>query len=61
MILLLENTIRGSLSSIVDNRYVKSVEKKKILYVDANKLYGWAMSQYLSYDEIKFDRNVKLE
>ena len=24
-------------------------------------MYGWAISKYLSYDEIKFDENVKLE
>ena len=43
------------------DRYVKSDENKKILYIDANNLYGWAMSQYLPYDDIKFDNNVKLE
>ena len=34
------------------DRYVQSDESKKILYVDANYLYGWAMSEYLPYDEI---------
>ena len=43
------------------DRYVKSDVYKKILYADANNLYGWAMSESLPYDEIKFDRNVKLE
>ena len=43
------------------NRYVKSDENKKILYKDANILYGWAMSENLPYDEIKFDRIVILE
>ena len=33
---------------------------KKIVFVDANILNGWAMSEYVPYDEIKFDRNVKL-
>ena len=32
--------------------------KKKTSYVDAYNWYGWAMSEYLPYDEIKFDRNV---
>ena len=32
-----------------------------ILYVDGNSLYGCAMSEYLPYDAIQFDRNVKLE
>ena len=43
------------------DRYVQSDEKKKILFVDANNLYGWAMSESLPYYETKFDRNVKLE
>ena len=61
MILLLEINIRGGISSVMKDRYVKSDENEKILYKDANKLYGWAMSEYLPYDEIKFDNNVKLD
>ena len=61
LILTLENIIRGGISSVMGDRYVKSDENKKIVYIDANNLYGWAMSEYLLYDEIKFDRNVKLE
>ena len=61
MILLLENNIRGGVSSIMGDRYIKSDENKKILYIDANNLYGHSMSQYLPYDEIKFDSNIKLE
>ena len=29
------------------DRHVQSDENKQILYIDANNLYGWAMSQYL--------------
>ena len=29
--------------------------------MDASSLYGHSMSQSLLYDEIKFDKNVKLE
>ena len=61
MILLLENTIRGGISSLMGDIYVESDESKKILYVDANNLYGWAKSEFLPYDEIKFDRNVEIE
>ena len=61
MILLLENNIRGGISSVMGDRYIKSDENKKILYVDANNLYGHSMSQPLPYDEIKFDRSVILE
>ena len=61
MILLLENNIRGGISSVMGDRYIKSDDNKKILYIDANNLYGHSMSQYLPYDEIKFDNTVKLE
>ena len=61
MILLLENNIKGGISFVMGIRYVKSDENKKILYTDANKLYGWAMSEYLLYDEIKLNNNVRLE
>ena len=61
MISLLENKIRGGLSSVMGDRYVKSDENKKILYVDANNLYGHSMSRLLPYDAIKFDQNVKLD
>ena len=29
-------------------------ENKFIMYLDANNLYGWAMSQYLPYSEFKW-------
>ena len=35
MILLLEDNIRGGISSVMGDRYVKSNENKKILYKDA--------------------------
>ena len=61
MILLLVNNIRGGISSVMGDRYIQSDENKKILYIDANNLYGHSMSETLPYDEIKFDRNIKLE
>ena len=61
MILLLENNIRGGISLIMGDRYIKSDKSKKILHIDANNLYGHSMSQYSPYDEIKFDNNVTLE
>ena len=61
MILLIENNIGGGISSVMGDRYVKSSDNKKILYIDANNLYGRSMSQPLPYDEIKFDNNVRLE
>ena len=35
------------------DRYVKSDEKKKILYIDKIILYGWAMIESLPYNEIE--------
>ena len=61
MILLLENNIRGGISSVMGDRYIKSDDNKKIMYFDANNLYGDSMSQPLPYDEIKYDNTVKLE
>ena len=61
MILLLENNIRRGISSVMGDRYIQSDENKNILYIDATNLYGHSMSQYLPYDEIKFDRDVVLE
>ena len=57
LILKLENNIRGGISSVMGDRYVKSNGNKKILHIDANNLYGHS----LPYNEIKFDQNVKLE
>ena len=61
MILLLENNIRGGISSVMGDRYIQSDENKKILYADANNLYCHSMSEPLPYDEIKFNRDDKLE
>ena len=61
MILALEKNMSGGISAVCGDRYVKSDENKKILYVDANNLYGHSMSKPLPYDEIKFDKNVRLE
>ena len=61
MILLIENNIRGGVSSFMGDRYVISDDIKKILFADAYYFYGHSRSQSLPYDEIKFDRNVKVE
>ena len=47
LLLLLENNIRGGISGVMGDRYIKSGDKTKIIYIDANNLYGYAMSQYL--------------
>ena len=53
LILLIENNIRGGISSVMGDRYVESDENKNILYMDATNLYGHSMSQMLPYDEIE--------
>ena len=59
--LLIENIIRGGISSVMGDRYVKSDENYKILHIDATNLYGHSMSQSLPYDEIKFKKDICLE
>ena len=64
MHLFIEKGMGGSTSYITkgDSRgndnymecYDSSKENKYITYLDANNLYGWAMSQYLSYSGFKW-------
>ena len=60
MISLLENNIRDGVRSVMGDRYVVSDGDKEKIDVDSNKLYGHSMSQMLTYDEIKFDKNGEL-
>ena len=60
-ILWLENNLRGGISSVMGDRYIKSDDNKQILYIDATNLYGHSLSEPLPYDENKVDNNVKLE
>ena len=52
LLLLLENKIRGGVSSVMGDRYVES-GVGKIFYIDALILYGWAMSQNLPTDDFE--------
>ena len=56
MILTLKNNIHGGLSAVTGDRYVKTNENKKMLYMDATNLYGHSTSQTLPYDEIQMWR-----
>ena len=38
-------------------RFIESNENTKLLYIDANNLYGWAMSQYLPTGDFKKMQN----
>ena len=53
LILLLENNIRGGITSVMGDRYVKSDGNNKVIYADATNLYGHSMSQLLPYDKIE--------
>ena len=48
--------------SKVNNEYCQDYDKEKlkkyILYLDMNKLYGHAMSQYLPYADFKWVKNI---
>ena len=62
--LFIEKGMRSSTSYIAkrhsktNNKYMKDYESDKedefIIYVDANNLYGWAMTQYLPYGGFKW-------
>ena len=61
LLLLLENNIRGGISSVMGPRFIESNENTKLLYIDANNLYGWAMSQYLPTGDFKKMRSFAQE
>ena len=64
MYLMIEKGIRGGIStisnrySVANNTYMSSYdpqkESKYIMYLDANNLYGWAMSEYLPVDGFRW-------
>jgi hypothetical protein len=52
-ILFFEKSIRGCISGVMGSRYFKADENYKLLYVDANNLYGWAMMESQPYKDFK--------
>ena len=66
MLLMFENGIRGGYSGVLGNRYVKANNKylddydsikpsNYLLYLDANNLYGWAMSRPLPTGDFRWE------
>ena len=66
LLLLLENNIRGVISSVMSDRYVQSrsgvesEEINKFLYIDANIFYRWAMCQPLPTAEFKSYLSIRV-
>ena len=64
MLMMFGDGIRGGMCQAVhryykaNNKYMKNYDKNKVslflLYLDANNLYGWAMSQKLPVDNFKW-------
>ncbi len=71
MYLTIERGIRGGVSSIMkryseaNHKYLKDYNPKKpnkhILYLDANNLYGWAMSKPLPYKNFRWMNEKELD
>ena len=70
-LLMIEKGIRGGISIIsnrygkANNKYMKDFNKKEpskfLTYLDANNLYGWAMSQKLPVHSFKWMSNKEIE
>ena len=72
MILMIEKRIRGGICQAIhryaraNNKYMKNYDKNNessyIEYLDANNLYGWAMSQKLSVKKFEWvkQKNTKI-
>ena len=58
--LMIEQGIRGGVS-ISMKRYAESDENHTLMYLDANNLYGWAMSQPMPYGDFKQFTNTQVQ
>ena len=71
MLLMVENGIRGGISTITkryakaNNKYMEDYNEKHkstyIKYLDANNLYGWAMSQKLPTHDFKWMNKTEIK
>ena len=53
ILMTIERGIRGGICQCV-TRYAEANESNSLYYIDANNLYGWAMSQYLPYGNFRW-------
>ena len=69
MLSMVEKGIRGGILHVIhrytqaDNKYAKIIIKQRIIiieYLDANNLYGWAMSQKLPVNGFKWKTNISI-
>ena len=68
MLLMIEKEIRGGICQATyryakaNNKYMKNFDKNNeslyLKYLDANNLYGWAVSQKLSVNGFKWVKNL---
>ena len=68
MLLMVEEGIRGGMCQIIcryakaNNKYVKNYDKNikssYVVHLDANNLYGWAMSQKLPVNGFKWVKKL---
>ena len=66
MLLMVEEGIRGGICHSIHryakahNKYMKDMESSYIQYLDANNLYGWAMSQKLPKNNFKWVEDTSI-
>ena len=70
MLMLFEEGIRGGICTAIcyyaeaNNKYMKNYDSTKksiyLMYVDANNLYGYAMSQKLPIKSFKFETDLSI-
>ena len=68
MLLMVEKRIRGGICHAIhkyakaNNKYMKNfdknIESSYLMYLNANTLYGWGMSQKLFANGFKWEKNV---